>query len=258
MCQFSSNWLLAQPLAAVSWCSAKTIASRLTVGGVLEQDDVGLRARFACIGHVDRGFVYDWAHLLARSATDAQARVDVWALHLHGQHRRLFALFLILAVAFGYFGILRPNRLRGRRAELFAHDTRRRHGPGQAATLIVHRGADRDRFLTEPHLLLFGDLLDGARWANLSAQHTRKLTIADARDQDRRPQTFDASLEEGRMERVVRAHLHALGATDAALEEGSLFDCTRRTNHFLAVGFVRPIADTHTGDAHRAGGRGGH
>jgi len=40
------------------------------------------------------------------------SEVDVRALHLHGQHRRLFAFFLILAVALGHFHRFRPNRLR--------------------------------------------------------------------------------------------------------------------------------------------------
>ncbi len=83
----------------------------------------------------------------------------------------------------------------------FTYDARRRHGPRQASALIVHRGADRDRLLADAHLLLLGDLLDCAGRTHLTAQHARKLAVADARDQESGPQALDAGFEEGRMER---------------------------------------------------------
>ena len=81
-----------------------------------------------------------------------------------------------------------------------------------------------------PDLLLLGDLLDGAGRAHLPAEDARVLAVADARDEDRRPEPLDARLEERRVERVVRAHLHALGAADAALEERALLDRARRAD----------------------------
>jgi hypothetical protein len=123
--------------------------------------------------------------------------------------------------------------------------------------LIVEGGADADGSLTEPHLLLLGDLLDGARGAHLAAEDAGVLAIADAGDQDRRPDTLHARLEERRVERVVGAHLHALGAADATLEELALLDAPRRTDHARVVIRVEAVRDAHGRDPDQAGpGRG--
>src|SRR4029079_18732274 len=82
-----------------------------------------------------------------------------------------------------------------------------------------------------------------ARRADLAAEHARVLAVTDARDEDRRPDAFDARLEERRMERVVRTHLHALRTANASLEELSLFDSPRRTNHLRVIIHVERIRD---------------
>ena len=103
-----------------------------------------------------------------------------------------------------------------------------------------------------PELLLLGDLLDRAGRAHLAAEHARVLAVADARDEDRRPEPLDARLEERRVERVVRAHLHALGAADAALEERALLDRARRADDLRVVVDVERVGDARRGEEHRA------
>src|SRR5690606_19025515 len=189
-----------------------------------------------------------------RPASDAQRGIDVRALHLHGEHRRVLAFVRVLVVALRNFHLLGPDRLRGGGTELLAHDAGRGHGPRQAAPLVVHRRPDADRLLADSHLLLLVDLLDGAGGADLTTEHARELAVADARNEDRRPQPLEAGLEERGVQRVVRAHLHALRAADAALQELALFHGARGANHLLAVGAIGPVRDAHRGERHRAGG----
>src|SRR5262249_10484844 len=138
------------------------------VARVLEQDDVRLRACLAGIRHVHRGFVDYGAHFFARAAADTKVRIHVRTLELHREDLGFGAARLVVVVALRHLDLFGPNGLRGRRAKLLAYDARRRHRPRQAPPLIVHRGPDRNRLLTDSHLLLFGDLLNGARGAHLA------------------------------------------------------------------------------------------
>jgi hypothetical protein len=91
-------------------------------------------------------------------------------------------------------------------------------------------------------LLHLGDLLDRAGGAHLAAEHARGLAVADAGDEDGRPQALDAALEEGRVEGVVGAHLHALRAADAALDEVALLDRAGRPDDAVVVVGVEGVA----------------
>src|SRR5688572_18703132 len=56
------------------------LSTRRVVVGVLEQDDVGLAARFTDAGDVDGRPILHRAHLFARAAPDAEGGIDVGAL----------------------------------------------------------------------------------------------------------------------------------------------------------------------------------
>src|SRR5690606_29268736 len=129
------------------------------------------------------------------------------------------------------FDLLDPNGLRRGRAELLADDAGSLHAPRQTAPVVVEGRTDFHRRDADAELLLLGDLLDGSRWTDLPAKDARVLAVADPRDEDRRPEALDTSLEHRGVQRVVRADLHALGAADAALQERALLDCTGRPDH---------------------------
>ena len=83
-------------------------------------------------------------------------------------------------------------------------------------------GANSDN----PALVLWRDLPDSAGWANLGAEHAARFAIADARNQRGGPEAFETGFGQCRMQGVVRAHFHALTATDAAGEEVGFVDET--------------------------------
>src|SRR5262249_42714788 len=159
------------------------------------ENHVRLRARLPDARDVDRRIVLDGAHLLARAAPDAERRIDVRALQVDRLHRRLLAIGARLRGADPRGRLFDPDRLRRRRAELLAHDARRLHAPRQTTPLVVERRADLHRRNAEAELLLLRDLLDGPRGADLTAENARVLAVADARDQDRRPNPLDPRLE---------------------------------------------------------------
>ena len=120
-------------------------SARRIVVRVLEQDDVRLRARLADARDVDGGLVLHRADLLARAAADAERGIDVRALHVHRLHRGLLAVRpRPRRSRTRDVDLLDPDRLGRRRAELLADDAGRLHRPGQAAAVIVERGADLD------------------------------------------------------------------------------------------------------------------
>ena len=74
------------------------------------------------------------------------------------------------------------------------------HRPGEAAALVVERGAGLDRPLrlerADAELLGDRDLADRAGRADLAAQGAVQLAPAHLRDHDRGPEPLDAPLEE--------------------------------------------------------------
>src|SRR5690606_30800627 len=91
--------------------------------------------------------------------------------------------------------LFEPNRLGRGGTELFTYRAGSSHGPWQATPSIEHSRANTDRLLTDPQFLRFLNFGDGARWAYLSAQHTRVLTISDPRNQAGGPGTFRPRLK---------------------------------------------------------------
>ncbi len=72
--------------------------------------------------------------------------------------------------------------------------------------------------------------LDGAGGADLAAKGTGGLAVSDLRDQVGGPEPLEPGLQKGRVQRVVRAHPHALATPDAALQEVLLGEGARGPN----------------------------
>jgi hypothetical protein len=107
-----------------------------------------------------------------------------------------------------------PDRLLRCGTDLFAHNTRNALVVGQT-TIPIDEGEP------DAHVLLFRKRkpLNGTGGADLAAEAAGEFTVAKARDQDRAPQTFHASLEEGRLQAISGTDLHALPAPDTTLKE---------------------------------------
>src|SRR5262249_35771551 len=151
----------------------KPDSALLIVIRILQKDDVRLGPALADARDVDGRLILDWTHLLAGTAADAEAWINVRALQLHRQHRGLLAFGPRLLVAYGRFDFFDPDRLRRRGAELLADDAGRLHTPWKTPAMIVESSADLHRCHALTKLLFLGDLLDGACWANLAAEHAR-------------------------------------------------------------------------------------
>ena len=121
---------------------ARTGSARVV--GVFEQDDVRLRARLADARDVDGGLV-DVGQTFSHAPQPMQSDGSTCGrCSLHASASSACSpSWPGLAVALRDLDLFDPDRLRRRRAELLADDARRRHRPGQAAALIVERGADR-------------------------------------------------------------------------------------------------------------------
>jgi hypothetical protein len=83
------------------------------------------------------------------------------------------------------------------------------------ATVAVDEGQ------TDADLLLFskGEPLNGPGGANLTAEGAGVFTVTHAWNQGRGPEALEPSLEEGRLQTMSGADLHALPAPDAALQK---------------------------------------
>lgn len=108
---------------------------------------------------------------------------------------------------------------------LFAHDTGNALVIGKASILIDEGEADAN-------LLLFrkGEPLNGASGAYLAAEGAGVFAVSNLGDENRTPDPLPSSLEQGRLETVGGADLHALATSNAALKEFPLRHGPRRTN----------------------------
>src|ERR1035437_646387 len=163
--------------------------------------------------------------ILAGSATDTAARIDV----------RLLQHFLV-ALRIDDLNFLQINGFRRYRTPLFTNDAVGRHRPRQTSAAIVKRRTQADGFRValantdHPAFFLRRELPDRPGWANLRAEHAARLAISDARCQYRRPDAFQSCLGQRRLQRIVRTHLHAFAAADAARKEIRLFESSRWAN----------------------------
>src|SRR5205823_6105318 len=136
-----------------------------------------------------------------------------------------------LAVALRDLDLLGPDRLGRGRTELLADDARGVHRPGEATALVVEGSANFERgdlLFGIADFLVVRDATNRARRTGGAAEGAGVLAVADARDEDWRPDCLDAPFHEGRVQGVIGADLHALAALDAALEELFLGERTRR------------------------------
>jgi hypothetical protein len=113
------------------------------------------------------------------------------------------------------------DRLGTHRTVFLTNNARAIHGPWKASPPINESSAHTDRASNrKPALsLLFfnADWSYGRRWTHLSTGDTIVLatTGTDSKIQQGRPESFQSSLEGGRMNDVRRTNSHALATFDA-------------------------------------------
>ena len=106
-----------------------------------------------------------------------------------------------------------------------------------------------------PALFLWRDLPDGSGGADFGAQDAARLAIAYARDQGRRPQSFEPGLRQGWMQRIVGANFHTLAAADATGKEIRFVDGTGRSEQSVFAAFAKPCIGAHQRDGRSADGK---
>lgn len=109
---------------------------------------------------------------------------------------------ILVEVRLFIFGLQEVTRAR---ADLLADDALGLHGSWQAAAAVDEGHADPQRFLGGG---LAGALGQGQRpdrrgGADVAAEGTELLAVADPRNQDRAPQPLDTRLGEGRLQAAV-------------------------------------------------------
>ena len=148
-------------------------------------------------------------------------------------------------------------------APLFADDAIGSKGPRQTTAAIVECSAKADGLMLSaadsdnPALFLWRDLPDGSGGADFGAQDAARLAVAYARDQGRRPQSFEPGLRQGWMQRIVGADFHAFPATDAAGKEIWFVDGTGRSEEPVFPAFAKPCIGAHQGDGSRSASKAG-
>src|ERR1039458_4650272 len=217
----------------------------------VEQNLAAGRTAFANACHVHSGVLLQRAGVLAGAASHAAAGIDARLLERLGVAGRV-----------DHLGLLHIDSLGRDRAPLLADDAINSHRPRQAAAAVVKRRPQADRLVLpanpyHPALFLRRDLPDGASGANLRAHNATRLAIADARHQRRRPQSFQAGLIEGGVQRGVGADLHALAAADAAGEKILLIERAGRAQQAFMAAFAQARVGAHQRNDRQAGGEAG-
>src|SRR6185437_3712390 len=114
-------------------------------------------------------------------------------------------------------------------APLLANNALRIHGPREAAPAVIKGSAEADGIhgrgdANHPAFFCGSDAPDSAGGTNFGAENATRFAVADAGDECWSPKAFESCFSKGGLQRVVRADLHALAATDAAGEEVGLVE----------------------------------
>src|SRR5512143_1949240 len=168
-----------------------------------QKQPVLLRPALPHVRHVNSRPPEHRTFSLADAASDAEFEVHVRLLDDHG-----------LSLPVPYPRLFEPDGLFRGGADLLAHDARPSVSPGQAPALVDH--GEPDLYL---RLFFYRKLFDCSRGADLTAERASVLAVAYARHEHRRPDAFDAGLEQRRLEPIRGADLHAIPALDTALQK---------------------------------------
>jgi hypothetical protein len=161
------------------------------------------RSGFAKPCHVDGRLIDNRTLCLADATPDAQVDIHSGLLDLP------FA-----AVSPNHDRLLKPDGLLRRWAVFLAHDAGNTLGIGETPALI-------DQSKTDFRFFLLGlrEGTDGSRGTDLTTQRAIVLTVADLWNQDRRPDSLNPSLEQGRLKAIGETDFHTFPTFDASFEE---------------------------------------
>src|SRR5438270_5486912 len=148
----------------------------------IQQDLITARAALAHAGDVNRRPILHRTSLLASSAAHAFRGIQIRLLYLLG-----------ISICAKDFCRAEIDRLGRGRAPLFADNAIRRHCPRQAAAAIVEGSSQPNGFARAAHIhgpafFFWSDLPYRARRTHLGTQDAAGLAIANARNQNRRPE----------------------------------------------------------------------